>query len=56
MNDSTKCLSCQAQQKMNEGRGAELTDSERNHWMLWGCTCAADVQAEALDYMDRVTR
>lgn len=51
---NTECITCQISRKME--RGEEVTQQERNHWMLWGCTCEPDAAAEAQAFMERVTR
>ena len=52
--ESTLCLSCQYEAK--RAAGVDLTNQERNHWMMWGCTCTPESSAEALWFMDTVTR
>lgn len=42
---TTTCTTCQIEAKRNVGQ--ELTNQERNHWMLWGCTCTDSTEAEA---------
>jgi hypothetical protein len=52
--ESQKCRSCELDEKRE--RGEELTQQERNHWMMWGCTCDPQDSAEAQTYIDRVSR
>lgn len=51
---NTECITCQINHKME--RGEEVTQQERNHWTLWGCTCEPQAEAEAIEWMDLVTR
>jgi hypothetical protein len=37
---ATECLTCQIETMRQTG--IEITESERNHSMLWGCTCTVE--------------
>lgn len=54
MNTTTKCTACQVDEK--RANGVEVSVSELSQWSLWGCTCDPTVAAEAIEWMDRVTR
>lgn len=53
--DDGKCLSCKYE---NEWKmtGEWASESAKAHWSLWGCTCDPKAAAEAMAYMDMVTR
>jgi hypothetical protein len=51
--NTTACHSCQVRESVLAGTASQ---QDRNHWMLWGCTCSPEDQAEAVAHMDRVTR
>ena len=46
-----KCLSCQYEAKGFEA----MTPQERQHWIMWGCTCDPENEANAIDYLRKVT-
>ena len=50
--ETNTCLTCELDAKREAG--LELTNQERNHWMLWGCTC--NNSDEAVEWMESVTR
>ncbi len=52
--NTTTCPSCETDAKM--AAGEETTASERNRWAMWGCTCSTEAEAEAVAWMDSVTR
>jgi hypothetical protein len=49
----TRCHSCKVEAAVLNGT-ASMQD--RHHWSLWGCTCDPADEAEAVAWMDRVTR
>lgn len=51
---NTKCTACRVDDK--DAAGEEVTDRERTAWSMWGCTCTAEDEADAIAWMDRVTR
>lgn len=51
---TTECITCQIDRKRRNGE--TLTQQERNHWSLWGCTCEPKDEANAIEWMDLVTR
>lgn len=55
----TTCQSCEIEARMfstDEDTRQTVTNRERNHWSLWGCTCTPEAAAEAQEWMDLVTR
>ena len=50
---ATKCHSCQVEASVLDGTAS---NADRNHWSMWGCTCTPEAEAEAVAWMDRVTR
>lgn len=54
MNNTTKCTACQVDEKRSNG--VEVSAFEASQWSLWGCTCDPTVAAEAVEWMNRVTR
>jgi hypothetical protein len=51
---SDKCFTCQIDDLRNAG--VELSNKERNHWSMWGCTCSDEDAADAQEFMAMVTR
>ena len=49
-----KCFTCQIDDLRSAG--IELTNQERNHSMMWGCTCEPEAAEDAIAYMNLVTR
>jgi hypothetical protein len=47
------CITCQIEAKRQAG--VEVTNAERNHWMLWGCTCDPEAAQAAAAYLQLVT-
>lgn len=50
--EATECHACQMDAR--RAAGGTMTEQERNAWMMWGCTCADN--GEAQEWMERVTR
>ena len=50
---TTTCRTCQVHESVMDGTA---TDADSAHWSMWGCTCTAEATAEAVAWMDQVTR
>ena len=52
---TTKCLVCQLREHKEEKGFYPIPNAER-HISMWGCSCDPEVEQEALQYMEMMTR
>jgi hypothetical protein len=49
------CITCQVM-AYREEHGGWPSAAMMNHAVMWGCTCSPQAEAEAIAYMEAVTR
>ena len=52
-NDMDTCSTCQTSAK--KVNGEIITEAEWARWMLWGCTCSPEVEAEAIAWFVNIS-
>lgn len=52
----SRCYTCQADEQAERHGFDSMTQQQRNHWAMWGCTCTTEQAEEAQAFMNMMTR